>query len=324
MIINLVILIVLLILSAYFSATEVAFISLTDAKVTSMIKRKLPRADLIKKLKAKPRRLLVTILIGNNIVNIAAASLATIVANDVFDSAVLGITTGVMTLLVLIFGEIIPKSYAANHNKKFAIFAAPALKFLQWATFPLVVIFEWLTNIFAGKHKEESVSEDEVKAMVLAGAKQGNIEHDERAMIDRLFALNDLTAKDVMIARENIISIQQNISVDAAADVITNSPHTRFPVIDSTIDKVVGFVHAHDVLIAYHNDVEKKTLIKDILHPIIIVEKDKRLDSLLQEFRRKNTHMAIVIDKKKTSGLLTLEDVLEELVGEITDERDRR
>ena len=131
MLTNLIILIVLLVLSAFFSATEVAFISLTDAKVATMVKRRLPRAKLIRKLKSKPRRLLVAILIGNNIVNIAAASLATIVTADLFDSAVLGITTGVMTLLVLIFGEIIPKSYAANYSKKFAIFSAPILYYLH-------------------------------------------------------------------------------------------------------------------------------------------------------------------------------------------------
>lgn len=324
MIVNVIILIILLILSAYFSATEVAFISLTDAKVASMIKRKLPRANLIKKLKSQPRRLLVTILIGNNIVNIAAASLATIVAGDLFDSAVLGITTGVMTLLVLIFGEIIPKSYAANHNKKFAIFAAPALRMMQWSLYPLVAIFEWLTNLIAGQHQEERVSEEELRALAMAGAKQGTIEHDERAMIERLFSLNDLKAKDIMTARENIISIQHNISIDTANDIISNSHHSRFPIVDGTLDEVLGFVHAHDVLVAYHDESADR-MVGDIVHPILKVPKGKRLDALLKHFRRKNLHMAIVQDsKKKTVGLITLEDVLEELVGEITDEHDRR
>lgn len=323
MTVNLIILLLLLILSAFFSAAEVAFVSLTKAKIEVMIKRQLPQAQRIKALKHNPRRLLVTILIGNNVVNIAAASLATIVANDIFDSAVLGITTGVMTLLVLIFGEIIPKSYAANYTKRFAIFAAPYLRMVEIVCTPISIIFEKLTDIFAGKQREEWVSEDELRSLASTGAQQGTIEHDERAMIERLFTLNDLTAEDVMTPRSNIISIQKNLSVDAAADIISNTTHTRFPIIDKTVDRITGFVHSRDVLNAIQDDKEN-TLIQSLIHPILRIKKDERLDSLLRAFQRENIHMAVVTDAKdKTCGVVTLEDVLEELVGEITDEHDR-
>ena len=204
MIQNLFILGVLILLSAFFSAAEVAFISLSGAKVATMVKRKNKRAKLIKKMKSNSRRLLVTILIGNNIVNIAAASFATIVAQEFFESAVLGVTTGVMTLLVLVFGEVIPKSYATNHPKRFAIFSAPYLRFMEIVGFPVIIAFEALTNLAAGKQKDDGVSEDELRAMATLGAKQGSIEHGEGLMIERLFKFNDITAEDVMTPRVEI------------------------------------------------------------------------------------------------------------------------
>lgn len=322
MLVNLIILVVLVTMSAFFSAAEIAFISLTSPKVDAMIKHKLPRANLIKKLKNKPRRLLVTILIGNNIVNIASASLATLVAGEIFQSAVLGITTGLMTVIVLVFGEIIPKSYAVNHNKKFAIFIAPILQIIQWTILPIVWFFEKLTDLFAGKHREEKVSEEELRALAYYGVKQGTIEHDERAMIERLFTLNDLSAEDIMTPRSNVICINQSLSIDSAADLISGTTHTRFPVINKSIDNIIGFVHSRDVLVALqrerHNDE-----IKHIIHPIINIEKDEKLDDLLREFQRENIHMAAVVHNGKTLGVVTLEDVIEEIVGEISDEHDR-
>jgi len=322
MLTNLIILIILLILSAFFSATEVAFISLTDAKVSTMVKRRLPKAKLIRKLKSRPRRLLVAILIGNNVVNIAAASLATIVASDIFDSAVLGITTGVMTLLVLIFGEIIPKSYAANYPKKFAIFSAPILYAVQTVTLPAVVVFEVLTNLFAGKQKLEKVSEDELSAMVTAGKKQGTIEKDEAFMIHRLFKMNDINAEDIMTPRVQVESISDDISIEEAASMILKENHTRFPVSHDTIDNIVGLIHSRDILVAYNKDKES-TAINKIIRPILKVPKQMLIDDLLREFQKKKTHMAVVLDEYGgTEGIVTLEDVLEELVGEIVDEHD--
>lgn len=319
---NLLILLVLLLLSAFFSATEVAFVSLTEAKVITMVRRRLPRAKLVKKLKDRPRKLLITILIGNNVVNIAAASLATIVAAQIFASAVLGITTGVMTFLVLVFGEIMPKSYAAGHAKKLAIFAAPVLYSLQIIAWPAVILLEWLTNIFAGKQRTEKVSEQELKAMAMVGRRQGTIEKDEAAILNRLFKMNDLEAEDIMTPRKEINFLQDDISIEKAAEIISQLPHTRFPIIHKSADKIAGLVHSRDVLLAFNEDKEGRT-IKKIIRPIIKINKDIKLDDLLREFQKKQTHMAVVRDKKgKTRGIVTLEDVIEELVGEIIDETD--
>lgn len=319
---NLLILLVLILLSGFFSAAEVAFVSLSNAKVSAMVKRKLPRSRLIKKLKKNPRRLLVTILIGNNVVNIASASLATLVAGEFFDSAVLGITTGVMTLVVLVFGEILPKSYATNHPKKVAIFAVPYLQLMEWVGYPIIVIFEWLTNLFTGKQTADKVSEEELRALAVAGAKQGSIQEEEGQMIQRLFQFNDITAEDVMTPRVDIVYVEDTESIKVAAEMIRKHPFTRYPVIHETPDEILGFVHSRDVLTSL---VDKKynTKLTKIMHPIMQVPKQMRIDELLKEFQKKQTHMAVVMDEYGgTEGIATLEDVLEELVGEIADEHD--
>ena len=319
---HLIILVILLLLSAFFSAAEVAFISLTNAKVEAMAKRKLPRVKLIKYLKKNPRRLLVTILIGNNIVNIGASSLATVVMANIFDSAVIGITTGVMTLLVLIFGEIIPKSYANNHPKKFAIFSAPTLRAVQWVMLPFVVAFEWITKLVAGEQVAQRVSEEELRALARTSRKQGAIEDEEGEMIERLFAFNDITAEHIMTPRVQMISMQVDQKISDASDIIEDHPFTRYPVIKGDPDHVVGFVHSRDVLLAHHKNKEKQ-LIKKIMHPMLVVPKQMPIDDVMREFQKRNTHIAVVVDEfGGTEGLVTFEDVIEELVGEITDEHD--
>ncbi|OIO18633.1 MAG: HlyC/CorC family transporter [Candidatus Magasanikbacteria bacterium CG_4_9_14_0_2_um_filter_41_10] len=322
MTIELIILVLLLALSAFFSASEVAFISLTDAKIETMVKKRLPRAKQIKALKQNPRRLLITVLIGNNIVNIGAASLATVVTATFFASGAIGIATGVMTLLVLIFGEIVPKAYASNHNKQFAIFSAPILRLVQLFLFPFVIIFEGITTLVAGKHMPEKISEEELKAMAKAGATQGTIEKDERAMIERLFNFNDITAEDVMTPRVQTIFLEDTFSIEQAAEFIQTHPHTRFPVIKEHSDNVVGFVHARDVLLSYIDEKEEG-IITDIILPILRVPKQLPIDDLLKEFQKTQVHLAVVMDEYGgTSGIVTLEDVIEELVGEIVDEHD--
>ncbi|MBT4071940.1 MAG: HlyC/CorC family transporter [Candidatus Magasanikbacteria bacterium] len=317
---DLTILVILLILSAFFSAAEVAFITLTDAKVESMVKRKLPKAKIIQKLKAKPRRLLISILIGNNIVNIASASYATVIMTKLFESAVIGITTGIMTLMVLIFGEILPKSYATTHQRRFAIFAAPLLRFFQLAMYPFVIIFEWITLIATGKDTPDAVSEEELLALAKTGTKQGAIEKDEGIMIERLFKFNDITAEDIMTPRVLVSYIRETDTIKRAAKIIEDEMHTRFPIIRETPDNVIGFVHARDVLLSFHKDKEDET-VKEIIRPLVTIPGQMPIDDVMREFQKHRTHMGVVVDEfGGTEGIVTFKDVIEELVGEITDE----
>lgn len=321
MLTNITILVVLIVLSAFFSASEVAFVSLTDAKVQSMVERKLPNANLIQKLTSNSRRLLVTILIGNNIVNIASASLATLVAGEFFESAVLGVTTGVMTIIILVFGEIVPKSYAANHPKKFAIFASRYIRFLEIVGAPLITIFEWLTQLMAGDEINERVSEEELRAMAVVSAEQGAIEEGENKMIARLFQFNDITAEDVMTPRVDVTYVEDDMSSEEMIQIVEASPFTRYPVARKTPDDIVGFIHSRDLLSNAING--KQEELASIMRPILHVPRQLPIDELLKEFQIKQTHMAVVMDEHGgTEGIATLEDVLEELVGEIADEHD--
>ena len=322
MLVNILILVVLLACSAFFSASEVAFVSLTEARVAALVKRKIPRAQLIKKLKSKPRRLLITVLIGNNLVNIAAASFATVISVDFFKSAVVGITTGVMTFLILIFGEIVPKAYSINHKKRIATFSAPILYVLQIIAWPIIIFFEWITNIFAGKHEPDRIYEEELKAMAMLGKDQGTIESGEELILNRLFELNDTPVKDVMTSRKDVKYLSDNMTIDEAADVVVKDPHTRFPVVNGTLDKIIGLAYAKDILVAF-NDNNEDWSVKKIVRPSFEVKVDLKIDDLMKMFQKNKIHMALVKDKSgKTLGIVTLEDVLEELVGEIVDEHD--
>lgn len=316
------ILIFLLILSSFFSAAEVAFVTLTDAKISAMVKKKLPRAKSIRKLKLNPRRLLITVLIGNNIVNIGATSLATVIMTQLFDSAAIGITTGIMTLLVLIFGEIIPKSYASTHAPKFAVFATPLIQLLQFITYPIIRIFEWITHVVTGGETVNHISEEEIKALTLQSAKQGNIEKEEHTMIKRLFKFNDITAEDIMTPRVQVNFLSDDISIEKATDIIKDTSHSRFPVMHETQDTIIGFVHARDILLAYHKENENLS-IKKITRPILTFPKQMNIDDIMREFQKKQIHLGVVVDEfGGTEGIVTLEDVIEELVGEIIDEHD--
>ncbi len=316
------ILIIFLIGSGIFSAAEVAFLTLSDAKVHAMTKQKAPKSNLIAALKNNPRRLLVTILIGNNIVNIGASSLATVIASEYFDSGAVGITIGVMTLVILLVGEIIPKSYASSHPKKVAAWTATFLRLCQYIFFPFILFFEIITDLTTGKQTQQNVSEEEIRALAQVSRKQGSIEHEESLMIERLFAFNDITAEDIMTPRVHGKFVSDLMTIDQATEVIKEHPFTRYPVFHETQDNILGFIHARDALLALHSEQEDNPIL-GIMRPIITIPKQMPIDDVMKEFQKKQTHMGVVVDEfGGTEGIVTFEDVIEELVGEITDEHD--
>lgn len=323
MILYFIILILLIILSAFFSASEVAFVSLNEAKIETMVRSKLPNAELIKKLKNNSRRLLITILIGNNMMSVAAASLATIIAEQLFHSAIIGITTGIMTIVMLIFADMIPKSYASNYPKNVVMFTAPYLRILQWLLFPLIILLEKFTHIFAGKQNPPQISEDELRAFAAVSIRQGAIEKRKGIMLEKLFKFSDITAKDIMTPRTDMLYMKKNSNIAEAIEIVNKYQHTRYPVCDKSPDVIIGFVHARDLLTYYEEKNTQKISIEKIIRPILSVPKQMPISELLKEFQKKQTQIAHVLDEYGgTEGIVTLEDVLEELVGEITDEHD--
>ena len=315
-------LVILIILSGFFSSAEVAFLTLSDSKVDSLVREKRRNANLIKKLKSNPRSFLITVLIGNNLVNIGAASLATVVFSHYFNSAVIGVTTAVMTTLVLIFGEIVPKSFATSNTVFLATTFAPIIMFLKKIFLPIIFILDRITILLVGGYKAEKVSEEELKALAMTGVEQGTIERNEGLMIENLFKFNDITAEDVMTPRVELVFVESGASIEEAAIEIENHGITRCLVVEGSPDKIKGFVHAQDVLLAFRENKEKEA-VETIMLPIIVVPKQMIISNVLKEFQKRKIHIAVVLDEYGgTDGIITLEDTIEELVGEIIDEHD--
>lgn len=320
-------LLVLLALSGFFSGSETAIISLSDAKVRQLSKEKKRGSATLSLLKQDPHKLLITILIGNNLVNIGASVLATVVFTDFFGSTGLGIATGVMTLLVLIFGEITPKSFATKYSVGISLFVAKPLYILQVLLSPIIWIMDkivkFLMNMMGSEYNEEDVSEEEIKALIELGAEKGSIEKREKELLKNILQFNDITVEEVMTPRVSIEALEFDSTLQEAIDFVIKKSHSRIPVYEDTIDNVVGIVTIKDILMFSEQYNDNKKLGNCELKKPLIVPVSKKIDVLFKEFQKARTHLAIVLDEYGgTAGLVTLEDLLEEIVGEIIDESD--
>jgi len=322
---KIIILVILIVLSAFFSGVEIALFSLSRLRVKHLVKKKVRGARMVERLKAKPERLLVTILIGNNVVNIGASALATSIVFQFTKSYAVGITTGIMTLIILIFGEITPKTLAARYNERIALTVAKPLHILQTLLFPVMIVFEALTNLLtniSGQKKRPLVTQEEIETFVSVAEKAGQIKDVERRMIHRIFKLDDLEAKDVMTPRHKIVSLSADSKVRDVAEVFHSKGYSRLPVYKGNLDHIKGFVHVVDVQQSLLG--KESQVVDTIMRPILFVPESKKLDSLLRFFQRKKQHIAVVVNQFGTNiGLVTLEDVLEEIVGEIMDETEK-
>ena len=318
-------LLVLIVLSAFFSSSEIAMFSLPAHRVDALVSDNVPGAETLKGLKDDPHRLLVTILVGNNLVNIAMSSIATGLLSYYFSRsvAVLAATFGI-TALVLLFGESAPKSYAIENSESWALQIARPLKFSEYLLFPLVVTIDHLTRIInqitGGRSAIESsyVTREEIRDIIETGERAGVLEEDEREMLQRIFRFTSTIAKEVMTPRLDMDAVSKNATVDEAIQQCVQSSHTRLPVYDDSLDNVLGIVHICDLVRDYtygeREDVDLEDLIEETLH----VPESKNVDELLAEMREKRLHMVVVIDEfGTTEGLVTMEDITEEIVGEI-------
>ena len=321
------VLIVLLFLSAFFSATETALLSLNKLKVHHLVKKEIPNAALVLKMIANPSRLLSTILVGNNIVNIAASALATSMALRLFGQAGIGITVGVLTVLILIFAEITPKTYAAAHNESLSLRIARLVNGIEIVFFPLVKLLSIITGVLikviggkANPHKI-TITEEEIRTLVDLGKSHGSIESAEVEMITRVFDLNDTLVKDIMVHRVDIVGIPEETSLRQAWKIIADTNHSRVPVYKHSLDHIVGVLYAKD-LIKYQNSIDSE-VIKNIMRKPYFVPVTKSIGELLKELRGEKIHIAVVLDEYGgTAGLAFLEDVVETVVGTIGDEFD--
>jgi CBS domain containing-hemolysin-like protein len=318
-------LVLLIVLSGFFSGVETALFSLSRLRVKHLVRKGVRGAKAVEKLKDQPQKLLITILVGNNLVNIAASALATSIVYQISKSYAVSITTGVMTLVILVFGEITPKTLATKHGEQISLIVAKPLQFLQTVLSPVIFLFEVLTNVLTnitGQKPKPLVTEDEIETFVTVAEQAGQIKDMEKRMIHRIFKLDDLEARDVMTPRNKIAAVSADQKIKDTAEVFHSRGHARLPVYQGSLDVIKGFVHvidAHDALIDKGNQ-----LVESIMRPISFVPESKKLDSLLRFFQRRKQHMTIVVDEFGTNvGLVTLEDVLEEIVGEIIDETEK-
>jgi putative hemolysin len=317
--------VVLIALSGFFSSSEIAMFSLGDHKVDAMVAEGLPGAELVQALKADPHRLLVTILVGNNIVNIAMSSIATTVLAYHLPPAqsVLVATFGI-TALVLLFGESAPKSYAVEHTESWARRIARPLKLSEYLMYPLVVVFDALTRLVnrvtgsTGELEAPYVTRDEIQQMIDTGEREGIIEEDEREMLRGVFQFRNRIAKEVMVPRLEIVAVPTEASVSEAIDVCVEEGRDRIPVYKERLDEVLGIVELPDLIAANRRGEEE---LPALASEAMFVPESKNVDELLAEMREARVQMVIVIDEfGATQGLVTLEDIIEEVVGEILEE----
>lgn len=323
---NLLFLIILISLSGFFSASEISIFSLSKAKVKSLEKNKIRGAKQLARLKGQPQRLLINILIGNNLVNISASALATIIAYNYFGSVGPAIATGLLTVVILVFGEIGPKGFATIHAEKFALRVAPILIVIDYLFRPVSMVFEFINRFglrFITHGKDvPSVSEEELTALAEIGAEEGVVEPKEKEMIKRVLQFNDIDASDVMTIRSDIFALPARYTIEQAVEKINESHYSRIPVYRKDLDDIIGIIYLPDVLKEYTAGNKNFTLDKISRKPYFIPEQ-RKIDDIFKDFQRQHNHIAIVLDEQGImSGLVTLEDLLEEIVGEIMDESD--
>ena len=326
---DLVLLLVLVVVSGAFSGAEIALTSLSPAKTRTLKNDKRVGAKTVYRLKQKPESLLITILIGNNLVNILATVVATIWGIRVFGDNALGIVTGGLTFIILIFGEIAPKTYAQKHALSFARMVGMPLLWLTYILYPIIWLLEKLIHglmwMMKAKSPIKTMSEEELLAMVDIGTKEGVIEVHEQELIENVLEFTDTTVEEIMTIKGHIEAMDITSSVREAGHFFTTHSHSRIPVFKDNLDNVVGILTVHDILKITHADGEPINSLKDFkfTHPIV-VPKTKSIAKLFREFQKRRQHIAIVVDERgHTIGLVTMEDILEEIVGDIVDESDR-
>lgn len=320
-------LIILIALSSFFSMSETALMSINRTKLKHMVEEKVPGAKLVEKLIQDQNRLAGTILIGNNVVNIGATAIAIVLAIRIFGDSGGGVATGIITILILIFGEIAPKSIAKQKSEVIALKVAKPMEFIVKIFKPLVYIFtaisSFFTRFFGGDPGEEKsfFTQEELKTMVGVSEEEGALEYVEKEMILNVFEFVDLQVKDVMIQRVHIVSIDKEANYDEVMDIIKNEQFSRIPVYNQTIDNIIGILNIKD-LATIENLRDSFNILNYIRNSFYTFE-FKKIAELFKEMKKTRNHMAVVLDEYGgTVGLVTIEDLLEEIVGDIEDEYD--
>ena len=314
------------IMSGYFSATETAMSTYSKTKLKTLAEKGNKKATLVLKLTDNYDKLLSTILIGNNIVNILLASLGTVVfIRLVGEASGPSVSTAVITVVVLIFGEISPKSIAKDMPEKFAMFAAPFLNVLMIVLTPVNFLFTlWkkLLSLIVKNDDDGKMSQEELIMMVEEVEQDGSIDSDESELIKNVIEVTEKLAKDILTHRVDVEAVPITATKEEIATVFTETRFSRLPVYEDTIDNIIGIIHQKDL---YVNGKMTEKSIKELLSPAVFIHEFEQVTDLLKRLQNEKSHIAVVVDEYGgTLGIITLEDILEELVGEIWDEHDEQ
>ncbi len=317
---------VLLLLSGLFSASETALIGIGKIKARILLKRGVKGAEEIDKLVRDPESVLTSVLILNNVVNIAASAVATSISIEIFGSTYgVVIAIVVMTILILTFSEIIPKTIAVHQAERISILISKPMQILASIFQPITKVFSMISGISARilgikLHRKRLMTEEEVETVLDIGSEEGAIEEDEKEMMIGVLKLDEIVAEDVMSPKESTVCLRVDQNVDSAVELVKRSGYSRIPIFKGTKDNIVGILYAKDLLTKMD---EGDVSLRELMKPPYFVTETKRVDDLLEEFQRGKFHIAIVVDGEgRTRGVVSLEDILEVIVGSIYDEHD--
>ena len=317
---NIVIIIMLLVLSALFSSCETAFSSVNKIRLKNYAAKGDKRAEKALKIANKFEDALTAILIGNNIVNILSTSISTVLFTQILGPGGVGAATVVMTVLVLVFGEITPKSFAKNHAEQCALMFAEPLSAFMIVLKPVVMVFKVIQKLFKPKTEQPSVTEDELKYIIDEIEEQGVLEEQESDLVRSALEFDEITVDEIIIPRVNVIAIEKNTPFNEIKEKFLTDMYSRLPVYEKNIDNIIGVITNKSFFRLMN---ENKENISDIIQEIIHISDLKLISEALKEMQKSKMHMAVVMDQYGgTKGIITLEDIIEELVGEIYDEND--
>jgi putative hemolysin len=317
---------VLIGLSGFFSGLEVALVGIRKSKVVQLFNEGKKGSKALHKLKMNPSWMMSSVNLGNNLVNVGASALATTVAMRLFGNDGLGIAVGIMTFLILVFGEITPKTYCNANSTKVALRCAPILLVFSYVFYPVVKFFETITNgvvrITGSSQIPPPITEDEIRGVIDQGLEENALEKEEMELVHGALKFDDTVIRSVMTPRTKMFVLNSKMLLFEALPQINQRGHSRIPIFGDTSDDIVGFIHVSDILKELEKD-NKMISLEQIARKAVFVSQEKMISSMLKEMKGRKTHMAIVVDEHGgVEGLVTLEDLLEEIVGEIEDETD--
>jgi len=321
--------VICVLLSAYFAAAEVAFMSLQRFKLEGLLQKNVKGAKLVAWLKDHPERLLSTVLFCNNLVNTAASALGTALILGWLKNEQTGIlvSTVVVTIILLVFGDAIPKTSAAHNSEKVSLKVAHSIKIASWILTPFVFVLSWITStfgrIFGARPVGRSlVSEEEIRTMINVGTRDGTVEEAQADLLHKVFEFSDRPAREIMVPRTEVTWVEKGTKIEDFFKIYIEHPHTRYPVFYERLDNVVGVISSKDMLMSLAQgtcDIEKT--IDDIIRPAYFAPESKQIGELLAEMRDNNYHLCVIVDEYGgTAGVLTLTAIVEEIVGEVKDE----